>query len=136
MKKTFIVLLGILCLCLLFVSCNPSSSSKSGSDGKTDKEPTTVQLVISIYGYTSKADFDEKIPGGVTYSWFDSKGKSEANLTYSGESDTITIYPTYGSNVDVDFEWTASDGKRKSEGLIINSIVGIKWSDSIDLGLK
>lgn len=134
MKKTFLILFGI--LCLLFVSCSPSSNSKSGSEGKTDEEPTTAQLVITVDDYTSKADFIKKIPGGVTYSWSDSKGKSEKNLTYTGESDTIIIYPTYGSNVDVDFEWTNSSGERESREIILNPIVGTKCSENVDFGLK
>lgn len=136
MKKTFIVLFGILCLCLIFVSCSPSSNSKSGSKGKEDEEPTTAQLVITVDDYTSKADFEKKIPKGVTYSWSDSKGKSEKNLTYTGESDTITIYPTYGSNVDVDFEWTTSDGEREYREIVLNPIVGTKCLESVDFDLK
>ncbi len=136
MKKSLIVLFGILCLCLCFVSCSPSSNSKSGSEGKSDEEPTTAQLVIIVDHYTSKVDFGKKIPGGVTYSWSDSKGKSEENLTYTGESGTITIYPTYGSNVDVDFDWTTSTGERENREIILNPIVGTKCSEHVDFGLK
>lgn len=136
MKKTFVALFGILCLCLIFISCSPSSDSSSGNDVETDEEITTVKLIITIYDYTSKADFDKKYPSGVTYCWSDSKGKSEKDLIYSGESGTIIIYPSYGSDVDVEFTWTNFADGPEIEELTIKSIVGTTYPAGINLGLK
>lgn len=120
MKKTFAVLFGILCLCLIFVSCSPSGD--------------TVKLNLRVKNYTSKTDFTTKIPNGVAYSWSDSKGKAGEG-TYSGDTNTITINPSKNSSVTVTFEWKDSSGSPKSSSIKSLAVGTSDLLTAIDLGL-